>query len=165
MKKRSYNEPYESQFGFEASPYQHKGDESYPYNQYIPLGDAAAMEKPDNNERMEDHQKDGKEFEEFAQFQKNKDKRLKRLKLLRQIMKENKNPALNPSPGYSNQYGNMAGVEGLNSYPTEYYGATIADSPDNVINPWQNIYQSASNTAQERIKLRSLFFNNFVKIS
>jgi hypothetical protein len=162
LQKYCYNEPYESQFGFEGSPYFHIGDEQYPYNQYMPFGQEM-MERPRDLDRMENIGKDGEEFPEFSEFRKRKNKRLKRLKLLRKLMQEKKNTVLDPAPYYASEYGSLTGVEGLNAYPTAYYSAYIADNPDAVLNPWNNIYQSASNTIQERVKLRSLFFNNFVK--
>jgi len=51
----------------------------------------------------------------------------------------------------------------MNAFTGGYYNATLGDNTDTFVNPWNNIYQSASNTIEERIKLRSLFFNNFVK--
>lgn len=162
LEKYSYNEPYGSEYGFEASPYFHRGDETYPYNQYIPLG-IATMEKQIDLDRSENHGKDGKEFPDFSEFKKRHQKRIERLNKLRQMMKENKESAINPTSQVDNQYSSMTGVEGLNSFPLAYFSASIADTPDSILNPWNNIYQSASNTIEERIKLRSLFFNNFCK--
>lgn len=164
LQKYSYNEPYANQYGFEGSPYFHRGDEQLPFNQYIPLGEST-MEKPIDLDRMENKGKDGEEFPEFTEFQKKREKRQKRLKELRKMLKENKELALEPAQFSPSQYSSMTGFEGMNAFTGGYYNATLGDNTDTLVNPWNDIYQSASNTSLEKIKLRSLFFNNFVKNS
>jgi hypothetical protein len=167
METVAYNEPYQSVWEDpnhqDASPYFHlDGDEGYPYNKWnLPGLGLPGVEQPSDLDRQENHQMNGQEFDEIKRFDERKKNRIKRLKDLRQAMKEKReNPMLTPHSYYTSQYGSMTGVEGLNSYPMDYIG-TIADDPGAMVNPWQNIYQSAADVS-ERIKLRAVFLNNFI---
>lgn len=169
MNRKAYNELYQSVWEaspsqWEASPYFHGGgDEGYPYNKWsLPGVGLPGVEMPQELDKWENREPDGEEFDEVKEFDERKKKRIKRLQQLRQIMKEKRhNPALTPQSYYASQYGSMIGVEGLNSFPMDYTG-TIVDEDNWFVNPWQNIYQSASDTS-ERIKLRALLLNNFVR--
>jgi hypothetical protein len=168
MKSTAYNELYQSVWEaspdqWEPSPYFHiGGDEGYPYNKWnLPGLGLPGVEQPSDLDRQQNHQMNGQEFDEIKGFDDRKKRRIKRFIELRKAMQDKKdNPLLNPHSYYTSQYGSLTGVEGLNSFPMDYIG-TVADDPGAMVNPWQNIYQSASDTS-ERIKLRALFLNNFL---
>lgn len=134
MRRNAYNDPPEANNYFQQ--------ESFPFDEFHPPGDTQNREA--GEERLEDHQRDGKEFKEFDQF-----KRKKRISKLRKLLKEMKNdgnnPPMQPTPFYSSVYG-YSGFEGAMTDPLEYYSGSISEEPGAITNnPYNTIYQSAAN--------------------
>jgi hypothetical protein len=147
MKKRSYfsgNDNY--------------GEEYYPYNEFIPTG--MVQEYGINLDRYENKQRDGKDFDEFKQFKRKN--RIKKLRKLLKSRKKSKHTTLQPTQFYESLYGTPSDFTGLNSSPLEYYSGTITDSPDSLLNPYQNSYQSACDR-NIRIKIRAMIFADHIR--
>ena len=173
MNRKAYNELYQSVWEvnpdqWEESPYYHRGgDEGYPWSDYaLPGFGRPGVETLSDLDRRENRQADGKEFDEVKSDER-RGKRLNRLQELKKALKDKKNKIPNPHNFYSSEYGSFTGIDGLYSYPDEYYSGTIADSDTttgggfSMINPWQDIYQSASDNS-ERIKIRAFFLSPFM---
>jgi hypothetical protein len=104
------------------------------------------------------------EFEEMRQSREKRLKKLKRLKNIKEILRSKKNTVLQPAPFYESMYGSQPDFTGVSSSPLEYYSGSIADGPDNAVNPWQNTYQSSATAASERktrLEKRAIFWHNY----
>jgi hypothetical protein len=142
------------------------GQEYYPYDNFHYPGKDIDNEDWNTgfNAKLENRQRDGKEFKEFEQFRKNrKDKinQIKRRRLLLKMlkMKNKKQDVFTPHPFYSDMYGG-AGIEGLFETPLEYYSGSIADGPNEYMNPWNNVYQTTN--ASSNIPIRTAILRNVI---
>ena len=76
--------------------------------------------------------------------------------------KKSKHTTLQPTQFYESLYGTPSDFTGLNSSPLEYYSGTITDSPDSLLNQYQNSYQSACDR-KIRIKIRAMIFADHIR--
>jgi len=139
----------------------------YPYNQYTPPGmiEGGADGGGDKLNPSANHQRDGKEFDEFSR--KSRLRKLKRLLKLMKLKKKDKQNVFTPTPFYSSQYG-YTGFEGAYTSPLEYYSGGVMEEPGAITNnPYNNSYQggsfSGASLRNERLKIRAMIFNDYMK--
>lgn len=73
--------------------------------------------------------------------------------------------AMQPNPFYEEIYGGAHGFNGLYSSPLEYFSGSIVDD-GTTANPWQKLYQMASNyQPQDLLKLSSFFLSHINKLA
>lgn len=126
-------------------------DYLYDNNSYTAVG--LFDDVPENQDRFENEKRDGDDFDpsdpdnELARL-------IKERKEHRNSKKQKQN-TFEPHPFYTSQYG-YQGFDGTFSTPLAYYSGTIIDGPDNVLNPYNTPYQSAS-ARQDRMQIRAAF--------
>jgi hypothetical protein len=128
-------------------------DYLYDNNSYTAVG--LFDDVPENQDRFENEKRNGDDFDpsspeiELARLIKERKSKRNNKK---QKQKQN---TFEPHPFYTSQYG-YQGLDGTFSTPLAYYSGTIIDGPDNVQNPYNTPYQSAS-LRQERILIRTAY--------
>jgi|SRR5271166_828979 len=117
-----------------------------------------------DQDRRENHSPDGDDdLEEIKEMKQKRDKRLARIKKMKNKVKDMKKDdgdvALQPTPFYSSVYG-YTGLEGTFEIPVEYYSGGITNEPGAITNnPYNSIYQPASERLV-RLILRASYLNN-----
>jgi hypothetical protein len=140
-------------------------DETYPHS--------IDFDRGAYKDTLSNVQRDGHLFREIAEFRRKRKDRLNKIRKMRRNLKENRdklkemkrddgNLGFSPTPYYSSAYG-YTGLEGTMEFPLEYYSGALTNEPGSITNnPYNTIYQSATERAIRR-KIRAIIGPDLIK--